>query len=181
MADILTHYVVSYILLRRVFGLKLSLLIALVALLPDIDVIFRIHRWFTHSIIVLGLGVLCLVVLFTLHRGFRGFLLYLGAIALVYLLHIVVDLFTASTPILWPLISESYHLKILVQGFVAAEDKTISIYPIMSVITSASNFTPRDSLEGPIATGLSIILALATLILELFEFADMIVKNKFNG
>ncbi|MEM1646244.1 MAG: metal-dependent hydrolase [Ignisphaera sp.] len=177
MADVLMHYVVSYLLLRRVFSWRISLIIALVALLPDIDVFFRIHRWFTHSIIVLGISSLCLTILFTLFKKYRRYLLYLSSAILIYLLHLVVDLFTASTPILWPLITESYSLRIFVQGYVA-KDRTISIYPVLMVSTSSSNFTPRDSLEGPLATDLSIVIALAILALELVEFRTKVAKNK---
>lgn len=176
MADVLMHYVISYLMIRRIFNWRVSLVISLIALLPDVDVLFRIHRWFTHSVIVLSILLLCLTISLTLFKRYRRYLLYLGVAVMVYLLHLVIDLFTASTPILWPLTIESYSLRMLIQGRVA-KDSTISIYPILKVNTSLSDFTPRDSLEGPLATDLSIVLAVATLILELTEF---VTRNRRN-
>ncbi|MEM4909847.1 MAG: metal-dependent hydrolase [Ignisphaera sp.] len=180
MADVLTHYVVSFLLLRRIFNLKTSLLIALVALLPDIDVVFRVHRWFTHSIVVLGIAVSCLTLLLVLSKRYRKYILHLGVATLVYLLHIAIDLFTAPTPVLWPLVSESYHLKMLIQGSIA-RDEAITIYTITKISISSSDFMPREKVEGPLATDLGIILALATLTLELSDFMAKMIKNRSRG
>ena len=55
MPDALAHYAVSYLVASRVTKHKYALFIALIGLLPDIDVLLRVHRWVTHSIVPVAL------------------------------------------------------------------------------------------------------------------------------
>jgi len=55
MPDALAHYAVSYLVASRVTKHKYALFIALIGLLPDIDVLLKVHRWVTHSIVPVAL------------------------------------------------------------------------------------------------------------------------------
>jgi membrane-bound metal-dependent hydrolase YbcI (DUF457 family) len=106
MPDPLTHYLVSYLISSRVAKLKYSLLIALAGLLPDIDVVFRIHRWVTHSlIVVLATLTPALLAIYAFRRE------YLRLATLTTALYTL----TAPTPALWPL-TQSIQVRFEVTG-----------------------------------------------------------------
>jgi membrane-bound metal-dependent hydrolase YbcI (DUF457 family) len=90
----------------RAFGVDLrkAVLVSLVAVAPDLDVLFNVHRSQTHSVIVLAVVALPLFVLTRNRKEARTFVL-LGAFGV--LTYLVLDLFQAPTPFLWPLLSQS--------------------------------------------------------------------------
>lgn len=157
MPDLLSHYALSFLISSRVGKFKYALLFALLGLLPDIDVLFRIHRWFTHSLI--PLACVALVASSVILRFRRGLLTYALIAFTLYALHIVLDLLIAPTPILWPLVSASYVLRIGINGSVSAEGVTLT--PTMEVKTTTTDFTPRTSLEGPLISETGVVVAVA--------------------
>ena len=113
MPDPLTHYLASYLISSRVAKPKYSLLIALAGLLPDIDVVFRIHRWVTHSlIIVLATLTPALLAIYAFRREYLRLATLTTAL---YTLHIALDTLTAPTPALWPL-TQSIQVRFEVTG-----------------------------------------------------------------
>lgn len=86
---------------------KKSFLFGFIAVLPDIDIIFSVHRSATHSILVLLLA-LAIALYFKFMRSKRNF----GLTSLALLTHPILDLFDGFTPILWPLLNCSLHLKV---------------------------------------------------------------------
>lgn len=86
---------------------KKSFLFGFIAVLPDIDIIFGVHRSATHSILVLLLA-LAIALYFKFMRSKGNF----GLTSLALLTHPILDLFDGFTPILWPLLNYSLHLKV---------------------------------------------------------------------
>ncbi|MFQ6130189.1 MAG: metal-dependent hydrolase [Candidatus Hadarchaeaceae archaeon] len=88
-------------------SLKKSFLFGFIAMLPDFDIIFGVHRSAIHSILVLLLA-LVIALYFKFMRSKGNF----GLTSLALLSHPILDLFDGFTPILWPLLNSSLHLKV---------------------------------------------------------------------
>ena len=78
------------------------------ALLPDIDILFGVHRSMTHSIpVILAVFIVAYVVL----RGMApSHLDKLLPSTLTLLSHPLIDTFEGFTPLLWPLHNQSIYL-----------------------------------------------------------------------
>ena len=98
MPNLLAHYAISYLIASRVAKPRYALLLALIGLLPDTDVLLRIHRWVTHSLIltVTLITIATIPVLYIDHK----YLEHLALASTLYILHIILDIFTAPTPVL---------------------------------------------------------------------------------
>jgi hypothetical protein len=108
MVEPLLHFAVPFVSLRAVgFDLRKATFASLIALTPDLDVLFNNHRSPTHSLIVVGLVMFGLLAL-TWKRKTARSLALLAAFGVFS--HILLDLFQTSTPILWPLFSQSVQL-----------------------------------------------------------------------
>lgn len=63
MPDVLMHYLASYLVARAASRPRYTALIALIGLLPDIDVLVRVCKWVTHSILITLLVAVPILVL----------------------------------------------------------------------------------------------------------------------
>lgn len=93
----LIHFVVPLTLLT-ILGVKFrrALPLSLLALLPDLDVFFHVHRSFSHSILIF-----LAVFLLTLPLAWRFKSYKHAALALLMLIsHPILDLFSGYTPVL---------------------------------------------------------------------------------
>ena len=157
MPDLLAHYASSVLLAKTRLGLKESLTLRLVALLPDVDALLRLHRWVTHSL-TLTLAVALPLLALTYKYKRRHFeTATLGTT--IYILHIVLDLFTGPTPILYPL-TDPIWIKIQADGLYS--DGGITITPRITVKTAKPDFTPQPAIEGPVVSERGIALATTT-------------------
>ena len=101
------HFVIPFsVALACRVSYKKSFLFGFIAVLPDIDIIFGVHRSATHSILVLLLA-LAIALYFKFMRSKGNF----GLASLALLSHPILDLFDGFTPILWPLLNSSLYLK----------------------------------------------------------------------
>jgi len=171
--DVAAHYAVSLLVASRVVRLRYALLLALAGLLPDIDALFRVHRWFTHSIFVAALAS-CAAVALALAVD-RELLRYVAAASALYMLHIVLDVFTAPTPILWPLVNSSIMVLVSVDGVVTAGGASVA--PSIAVISKAADFTPRQVIEGPVLTPLGTVVTIAAAAVLALESASQLKKR----
>lgn len=167
MPDLLTHYTVSYLVLVRVFSLKKALALSLIGLLPDIDVVLGVHRWSTHSLLLAGATALP-IMLAAAHLKHR-YLAQIVALTTVYLMHIAMDLLTAPTPVLYPLLHQAHTLRIHITGALSSSN-TPKLLPTVKLETTPIDFTPKTYLEGPIASDLGIAIAIAAAIATLVEY-----------
>lgn len=157
MPDLLTHYAVSYLISSRVAKAKQAAILALIGLIPDVDALFRIHRWATHSLLLTAI-ISSIAITIALKRGFK-YTSYITLIALLYGLHIAMDVFVAPTPLLWPLTSQAYMIDIQISGVIA--EGGIGILANITATTEPINFTQQPYIEGPIISTTGIIAAIA--------------------
>jgi len=169
--DLLAHYLVSYLTARAIVESRYALIIAFVGLLPDVDALLGVHRWVTHSVLVALLASTPLLVLAYLSGGryVRVVLLSL----LLYTLHIVLDVFTGSTPILWPL-APAIGVSLKVNGVSSVDG--ILIAPSFNVTVEPVDFTWREIVEGSIVSEVGLILAVLTVTLLVVERAGRRLK-----
>jgi len=124
----------------------------------------RIHRWITHSLVLAALISIPLVALIYWRRRYFGLAL---TTLLIHTLHLLLDIFTGPTPILYPL-ADSIWIKIQVNG--ASTATGISITPSITVTTMKPDFTQREIVEGPLVTETGAILAVVTAFILLLEY-----------
>jgi len=155
MPDLLTHYATSLLIATRALPLRHAALLALAGLLPDIDALLKIHRSATHSLLLVATAAIAIPAL-------KRHAKYAALALAIYALHIVLDVFTAPTPALWPLVEESYAITIKVDGTVA--DK-IAIAPHVEINAEPTHFTQVQAVEGPVVSTTGIITATTTAVL----------------
>ena len=105
MPDLLTHFAVAFALASPFIGIGRAALAGVVALLPDLDALFHVHRSVTHSAVVLL--ALALPIAYLAHRlgvGRRTLALAIASLAS----HPVLDAFQTYTPILYPFLGSIY-------------------------------------------------------------------------
>jgi membrane-bound metal-dependent hydrolase YbcI (DUF457 family) len=144
----LLHFAVPFASLRA-FGLDLRkvLFASLVALTPDLDLLFQVHRSESHSFVLLSLITLPLLVLTWNRKSLRSVVL-LGAFGIST--HLVLDLFQAPTPVLWPLVNESMWIPVTLDlhmgsALVVTGSVTVHVEPM-----AVERFT---SFDAPVLTG----------------------------
>jgi len=162
MPDLLTHYSASYLISSRFKGIRGALLISILGLLPDIDVLLKMHRWITHSV---PLSLLIFLSIILLKRDRLG---DLALAILLYELHLIMDLFTGPTPILWPLIPLAYSVSLKLDAVLGS---TIHLNGFFEVTTSSGLFGVHRVVGGPLVTGEGVMIALVALIIAVMENA----------
>ena len=173
MPDALAHYAVSYLVASRVTKPKYALFIALIGLLPDIDVLLRVHRWVTHSLIPVALVASATAVIL-LHTR-RNYLKHLILATTLYTLHIVLDVFVAPTPLLWPITNQAYMLQVGIDGIITTN--SIDITPQANIVVEQADFTPRPTIEGPIISPTGLIIAIGVAAVLLAEHLAKTVRR----
>ncbi len=156
MPDVLTHYVTSYLISTRFRDEKTSLIIAISGILPDMDALLGMHRWVTHSI-PLTLPILLLIYLLMKDK-WRD----LALITFLYELHLIMDLFTGPTPILWPLIPEAYSINLDLDAILGNK---VGLKGFLRVNPSPVNFQVHSVVEGPVISNGGALFGLLALVL----------------
>lgn len=174
MPDLLAHYAASLLVSSRRLQLKQALLISLVGLLPDVDALLRVHRWATHSIVLASLVILALyLAACRLKPSARELVAIAG---LLYILHIAMDLFTGSTPMLYPLTDQSYYLKMGVDGVVGFNG--VSLTPVITFMVEPVDFEVKTAIEGPVMAPEGVVMALVTAIVLAVEYSKTHSRNR---
>jgi dolichol-phosphate mannosyltransferase len=124
-------------------GSRKAVLAGVIAVLPDLDVFFHVHRSITHSAIVLL--VFALPVAYLAYKGGVG--RRTSALMVASLIsHPILDMFQTYTPILYPFLGSVFvDVK---AGFLFGGG--LKPYFELSVHTAAFNFTPFTSIDGPL-------------------------------
>jgi hypothetical protein len=133
---------------------KEALITSLIAMLPDLDALLRVHRSITHSLIVdLALSGIALIIIKIAKPKYFG----LGIVATLALLsHIFLDLFTTYTPIFWPLSNQSIFITADSNALIS---HTITTNFILNVYTTPTKFAQFESLDAPIFTSQGIAIS----------------------
>jgi membrane-bound metal-dependent hydrolase YbcI (DUF457 family) len=109
MPEPLIHFIIPLFLLATSgIPMKKVVFISSLAILPDLDILFHIHRSFSHSIFFILLFAVPAIMIakkFYLSR-FRDTMIA----TLVILSHPFMDAFTYFTPVFWPLFNKSVYI-----------------------------------------------------------------------
>jgi hypothetical protein len=157
----------SYLVARALVEPRRALLLAFVGLLPDVDALLLVHRWVTHSIPVELLASTPLLALTYAYR--RGYVGVAVLAVLLYTLHVVMDVFTGLTPIMWPL-TPAIAVNIEVNGVYGVNG--VRVTPGFEVIVGPVDFARRDSVEGPLVSETGLMLTLLVALISLIEYAS---------
>jgi dolichol-phosphate mannosyltransferase len=154
MPELLLHFSIPFAVTAPILGLRRALLVGFIAILPDADVLIRIHRSFTHSIILISM--LAALLIYASWKTGRG-LPTVSACSLSLLSHPILDLFQSPTPILYPFSEYSYHLSIKMNALISEK-----IIPEISarVNFEKTDFTRFQSLDAPLFTDVGFIASL---------------------
>ena len=90
---------------------------------------------------------------------------------LLYAIHIVLDLFTVPTPLLWPKYWEAYMISIEVVGFIEPGAE-IGIVPHVELYSEPVKFV-MHRVEGPIVSTPGVLIAIALTSLLLIDRIDV--------
>ncbi len=109
MPEPLIHFIIPFFLLVMLgFSLRKAALISLLAVIPDFDVMFHVHRSISHSVFfILVVTVSISLVLDYFNNKLRKEII---VAILVILSHPFMDMFNGYTPILWPLFDKSIYI-----------------------------------------------------------------------
>jgi len=161
----LIHFVVPFTALMLV-GVEAgkALPISLLAVLPDLDALFLVHRSPSHSlVVVLSVMVPLLLLTYRFKPRFHGYA-FLALLAVVS--HLILDLFAGYTPILWPLYGYSVWIQ---TELVAHVGGSASLTPTVKLLTEPVTFQPFQSLDAPLFTGEGVILSVVLLMPVFFK------------
>lgn len=148
----LIHFLIPFaaLMLLRV-DLRRSFLFSLLALTPDLDALFLVHRSFTHSLIVL-LAVAAPLLL-TFYR-FKPRVLRYGFIGLLSVAsHIALDLPAGYTPLLWPLYNYSVWIQVELVAHIGSAP-TLALE--LRVLTEPIVFEAVKGLDVALFTGVGL-------------------------
>ena len=167
MPDLLAQYSISYLIASHVLKPKHALVVALAGLLPDINALLRIHRSMTHSL-VLSVLVSFAVIGFSVFLFNNKYLYHVVIVyTLLYVLHIVLDVFTGPTPLFWPVTSSSYMITLGINGVIGGS--SIGFSPDIEIFIEPSSFFTQQVLYGPVVSKPGIIVAITTLLTLVIE------------
>lgn len=130
--------------------------VSLLALAPDLDALFRVHRSMSHSVVVVLLFASAFLVLSLRYPGVRRWIV-LGLAGV--LSHLALDLFAGYTPILWPVYAYSIWIDTEMMTHIGSSP-AFMIYG--RVLARPTFFEPFRTLDAPIFTapGLAVSLLL---------------------
>ena len=167
MPEPLLHFAVTFSLAKTKYDFKWSILLSLAGLIPDLDVLIRIHRWATHSLILTTL-ILIPIYLLAKRKSSKAKWLIL-AIYLAITGHIMMDIFQAYTPILFPLTTDVYQVNIEM-GVVI--EGGISTQLNMGISSLPNKFTHFQALDAPIFTSQGFIISTILIVMSLLLTLD---------
>jgi len=151
----LVHFIVPFTALLLVgVGFRKALLISFLAVLPDFDALFLVHRSLSHSIVLMLIVVAPFLFLtYKFKPKLQGYtLLALMAAAS----HSLLDVFGGYTPILWPLYGYSIWIRAELFAHFGSSPTLISS---VQLLTKPITFQPFQSLDAPLFTGEGLILS----------------------
>lgn len=165
--ELLLHFSVIFALVAPKLGVKKAFLLSFPAVLPDLDVLFYVHRSMSHSILILlASGAIILLAVRRLKPVYLR-LAIIGSLAL--LSHLILDCFQTYTPILFPLLDTSFWINI--EGTVLISPNSFTPQISAGFKEEPTVFKPFEKMDARVFTSegllVSIVLVAPTLILSL--------------
>ena len=175
MVEPLLHFAVPFAAFTAL-GVKprRAFLISLFALLPDLDILINVHRFCSHSLILL-LAITIPLMLVAMKFSRQKLL---SLIIFAYASHLFLDLFTGYTPILWPLYSQDLWIAFNLFAHISSTPT----YTLQAALqTQPTIFTRFASLDAPLftstGTAISILLIAPTTIKALLQTPQKLRKK----
>ena len=169
MPEPLIHFIVPFsVLVMCGIGVKKSALLASFAILPDFDVLFHVHRSFSHSVFFILL--LCAPVIIIAAAKHSKMTRDAIIVTFVLLSHPFMDLFTYFTPIFWPLYNNSIYI---IAEMMMNMDNVSQVHLLFEIKLEPVMFYHTISMDAPIFTsqGVAATLVILTgLVLRHFLF-----------
>lgn len=155
----LIHFVVPFIALMLVgASFRKAMLVSLLALLPDLDVLLLVHRFISHSIVVVLSAATPLLLLVYKFKPRLYSYVFLALLALTS--HLLLDVFTGCTPILWPLYSYSICIQVELFAHIGSSPRII---PSAKLLTKPISFQHFQSLDAPLFTSEGLVMSVVML------------------
>ena len=160
MPEPLIHFIVPFsVLIMCGIGVKKAALFASLAILPDLDVLFHVHRSFSHSIFFILLFCAPTIIITAAKHSRR---MWDAVIAtLVILSHPFMDLFTYFTPIFWPLYNNSIYI---IAEMMTNMDNVSQVHLLFDIKLEPVVFYHTISMDAPIFTSQGVAATLVILI-----------------
>ncbi len=163
--DLLFHMVIP-VMLALIAGVdrKRALMLAPIAVIPDLDVLLVAHRVYLHTVFIpITMAILCLFLSSLKHRAFLRLALPRREIlfaSFYYLSHLLLDLCPGPVAVFWPLTSVGYGLNI---GIIVNQQSVIpTVEPYIRVVTKQIQI-PNVVTNVAAATPESIVTAILLL------------------
>lgn len=158
MVEPLLHFVVPFASLKAVgIDMRKAVFASLVALTPDLDVFFGVHRSYSHSLIVLAAVTLPLLAATWNRKNLRTLVMlaFFGV-----LIHFVLDLFQPSMPLFWPLLGQSVWISTTLNLHIGSNP---AVTASLRLLTTKTAMEPFLSLDAPILTNTGLAVSLVLL------------------
>ncbi|MCP8305279.1 MAG: metal-dependent hydrolase [archaeon] len=174
MPEPLIHFAVPFASLYMV-GVRSRMVLAasVFALLPDLDVLLNVHKSITHSILLLFLASF---ITYSLLRKKYGELILICSLG--FASHLLLDLFSGYTPILWPLWDRSVWISI---GLNAQFGNPFILAPKADILTAPISFEPFQHLDAEVITSEGIMISLILLGPTILLFLKKYVSQHKNS
>ncbi len=156
MPEPLIHFIIPFFLLVM-FGLDIKkvTLISFFAVLPDFDVLFHVHRSFSHSMFFILLFAIPGIII--VKKFYKKYYSDSIITTLVVLSHPFMDLFTYYTPVFWPLFNKSiYVIALLTTNMNNVMDLNLKL----DVLFQPVNFYHTADIDAPIFSGTGVAISL---------------------
>ena len=159
MPELALHFAVPFALSAPIIGLRKAAIVSFVALLPDLDFVFQVHRSVSHSLVVLFVGSLLLITCVKRFRPQYFSCTFITCLALFS--HLLMDMFSGATPALWPLVERPFSVDVEL-AFVVGGSWRFDWTVLMTWSQPPANpFPVADvAMVGPIVTSEGFIVSL---------------------
>jgi len=176
MPELALHFAVPFALTAPVLGIRRAIAVSLISLLPDLDVFLHVHRSPSHSIILLL--VVCLVAVYLMSRLKPKYLGLVSVGCLALISHPVMDLFSTYTPILYPLVLESFYLDFEGRLMIGGSTMPSSTAQIDTTPTVFESFR---RLDAPIFTSEGFIVSVLLVAIPFLMVAMQHAQTRFQA
>ena len=168
------HFIVPFsILIMCGIGIKKSALFASFAILPDLDVLFHVHRSFSHSIFFILLLCAPAIIITAARHSKRTRDAIIAT--LVILSHPFMDLFTYFTPIFWPLYNKSIYI---ITEMTTNMDNVSQLHLLFDIKLEPVVFYHTVSMDAPIFTSQGAAVTLVILVGLVLRYFSLKKRDK---
>ena len=159
MPEPLIHFIIPFsVLVVCGIGVKKSAFFASLAILPDLDVLFHVHRSFSHSMLFILLICAPVIIIAAAKHSKRTSDAIIATLVILSLPFM--DLFTYFTPIFWPLYNKSIYI---VTEMMTNMDNVSQLHLLFDIKLEPVVFYPTISMDAPIFTSQGVAITLVIL------------------